>query len=193
MGRAPPAQAPAADLWRVASGNPVSYAEARLSRSVISLIFKPLFLSPAVAMKHHRLCLFQVSLVLGCVLNSISSSFLRVGTLCLCVHGVSSDFSEHFSDFSGHGGLGQSCPVGGSLGGALFWGVSPRTAWETVPSVPVWTLALTHAEPVPPGPRRSGQASVHPPSAPADTSPGLELWVSALALCVGGFKAVPCC
>lgn len=105
-----------------------------------SVIFKPLFLSPAVGMKHRWLCLFQVSLVLGCVLNSISSSFLRVGTLCLCVHGVS-------SDFSGHGGLDRSGPVGGSLRGALFWGVSPRGAWEIVPSVPMWTLALTRAEP----------------------------------------------
>ena len=81
-----------------------------------SVIFKPLFLSPAVGMKHRWLCFLQVSLVLGCVLNSISSSFLRVGTLCLCLHGLSSDFSEHFSDFSGHGGLDWSGPVGGGAG-----------------------------------------------------------------------------
>lgn len=82
--------------------------------------------------------------------------------------------------------------MGGSLGGALFWGVSPRGAWEAVLSVPAWTLALTHAEPRPPGPRQSVQACVHLPSAPADASPGLRPWVSALTLCVGGFAGVPC-
>lgn len=82
--------------------------------------------------------------------------------------------------------------MGGSLGGALFWGVSQRESWETVPSVPAWTLALTRAEPRPPRPWRSLQASVHPPAAPADTPPGLQLWVSALALCVGVFVDVPC-
>ena len=111
--------------------------------------------------------------------------------MCLCVCGVSSDFSEHVSvrwtwktwpELS-RGRVPWGCSV---LGGV------PEGRPGDSPFVPVWMLALTCAEPRPPRPWRPLQASVHPPAAPVDSPPGPELWVLALALCVGVFVGVPC-